>query len=212
LEETNSFYYGGAKDVSDTFAAALWGLDSLYWWASHGAAGVNFHAGDHVARGDTNVPCWYSPFWTAPDGYAAHSLAYGMKAFDLGGHGRMIPAVLSSAAINLTAYAVQAPDGSLRVTLINKTHGADATDAQVTLTQAYGAPTFRQRRVMFLTAPQGDVAAKTGITLGGAAITDDGSWTGTWTPLPQPANGGLLTVTVPAASAAVVELNDALVY
>src|SRR3982751_5656591 len=29
IEETNNFYNGGAKDVSDTFASALWGLDYL---------------------------------------------------------------------------------------------------------------------------------------------------------------------------------------
>ena len=36
LEETNTFSNAGAKDVSDTFASALWGLDYLYWWASEG--------------------------------------------------------------------------------------------------------------------------------------------------------------------------------
>jgi hypothetical protein len=206
LEETNNFYFGGAENVSDTLAAALWGLDSLYWWASHGAIGVNFHAGDHVARGDTNVPCWYSPFWTSTGGYAAHPLAYGMKAFDIGSHGRLIPAVVSTSGINLTAYAVLTADGSVRVTLINKSHGADAVGASVSLVPADA----RRGRVMFLTAPQGDMSAKTGVTLGGAAITDDGSWAGTWLPLPPASNGGALTVTVPAASAAVVDLSPAL--
>ncbi|MGH8022739.1 MAG: hypothetical protein ACRED1_04100, partial [Limisphaerales bacterium] len=49
FDEANSFYNGGARNVSDTFAAALWGLDYLHWWAAHGASGVNFHTGDHVA-------------------------------------------------------------------------------------------------------------------------------------------------------------------
>lgn len=37
LEETNSFYNGGAKDVSNTFASSLWALRYLYWWLAHDA-------------------------------------------------------------------------------------------------------------------------------------------------------------------------------
>ena len=58
LEEVNNFYNGGATNVSNTFAAALWGLDFMYWWAEHGAAGINFHTGDQVAarqRGFTRL-------------------------------------------------------------------------------------------------------------------------------------------------------------
>ena len=36
LEEANSFYDGGATEVSDTFAAALWALNYQWWWAAHG--------------------------------------------------------------------------------------------------------------------------------------------------------------------------------
>ena len=42
LEEGNNFYNGGAKDVSDTYASAMWGLDYLYFWAAHGSQGINF--------------------------------------------------------------------------------------------------------------------------------------------------------------------------
>jgi hypothetical protein len=57
IEETNSFYNSGRQNVSDTHAAALWALDYLYWWATHGAAGLNFHTGDHVAAADESTPC-----------------------------------------------------------------------------------------------------------------------------------------------------------
>src|SRR5439155_4161076 len=40
LEECNSFFFGGASDVSDTFASAPWALDFMYWWAEHDCAGV----------------------------------------------------------------------------------------------------------------------------------------------------------------------------
>ncbi len=91
LEEANSFFNGGAKDVSDTFASALWALDYMYWWALHGAGGINFHTGDNVAAGEKSTACKYAAFLTVPDGYAAHPIAYGMKAFDLGSHGRIAP-------------------------------------------------------------------------------------------------------------------------
>ena len=38
LEEVNNYFNGGATNVSNTFASALWGLDFMYWWAAHGAA------------------------------------------------------------------------------------------------------------------------------------------------------------------------------
>ena len=55
-----------------------------------------------------------------------------------------------------------------------------------------------------LTAPGGDVAAKTGVTLGGAAITDDARWRGCWEKLAAP--DGCISVELPAASAALVRL------
>jgi hypothetical protein len=75
LEEANSFFHGGAKDVSDTFTSALWVLDYAYWWASHGANGINFHTGDKVASGDQNTSCSYAAFLTVPNGYSAHPIA-----------------------------------------------------------------------------------------------------------------------------------------
>ena len=50
FEEANSFYDGGAADVSDTFASALWALNYQWWWAMHGISGINFHTGDKVPR------------------------------------------------------------------------------------------------------------------------------------------------------------------
>src|ERR1700722_10985310 len=66
MEETNTFFNGGVKDASDTFTAALWALDYMYWWASHGAGGINFHTGDTVAAGQDVTPCRYAGYWSAP--------------------------------------------------------------------------------------------------------------------------------------------------
>lgn len=202
-DEANSFYDGGASDVSDTFASALWGLDFLHWWAAHGASGINFHTGDKVAARDMNKPCRYAAFWTSSQGYHVHPIGYGIKAFDLGGHGNAVPLTISDApGLDLTAYAVRSGRGELFVTIINKEHGADGRSAGATI-NAVGIGGRGQ--VIFLSAPHGDVAAKNSVTLGGASIEDNGSWSGKWMPV-KADKTNRCTVIVPAASAAVVKL------
>ncbi|HEV2435288.1 MAG TPA: glycosyl hydrolase family 79 C-terminal domain-containing protein [Verrucomicrobiae bacterium] len=202
-DEANSFYDGGAKDVSDTFASALWGLDFLHWWAVHGCAGINFHTGDKVAARDMNNPCRYAAFWTSSRGYNVHPLGYGLKAFDLGEQGNVLPVTIANTnSLDLTAYAVRGEDKTLRVTIINKGHGADAQGADVTI-NATG--TGGRGQVIFLSAPDGNLAAKSGVTLGGASIEDNGAWDGKWKPL-KTGEANHCRVTVPPASAAVVKL------
>ncbi len=202
LEEANNFFNGGAKDVSDTFAAALWGLDYLYWWAGHDATGVNFHTGDFVAAGERNTPCRYAVFWSAPDGYAVHPLGYAVKAFSLGSQGRLVPATLSTNNdnVNLAAYAVVGSQKELYVTLINKDHGAAARDAIVTI-----APTQPYRRAKITRLAANQITDTTGVTLGGAEITDTAAWKGKWETV-SAAEGGRFVVNIPAASAAVIRL------
>ncbi len=203
-DEANSFYDGGAQDVSDTFASALWDLDFMHWWAVRGANGVNFHTGDKVAARDMNKPCRYAAFWTSSRGYNVHPIGYGLKAFELGGHGSVLPLVVSNAdSLNLTAYAVRGADGKLLVTVINKEHGAEGRSADLTI-NATGIT--GRGEVIFLCAPDGDVATKTGVTLGGSAIKDNGSWNGKWRSLKADKTGQCV-VTVPAACAAVVKLS-----
>jgi hypothetical protein len=43
--ETNSFYNGGAPNVSDSYASALWVIDHLFACAANGAQGINLHGG-----------------------------------------------------------------------------------------------------------------------------------------------------------------------
>ena len=206
LEEANSFYNGGAKDVSYTFASALWALDYQYWWASKGCDGINFHTGDTVAAGERNTPCRYASFWTAADGYAAHPIAYAVKAFNLGANGRIVPVKITANTdnINLTAYGTLAPDGSLYVTLINKEHDAGAHDAAVRInagdSRAGGAGDAPDVH------PRGMLPRRPAPRSAMALIADDGSWDGSWTPLATPAADGKFTLDLPATSAAVIRL------
>ena len=201
IDETNSFFNGGAKDVSDTQASALWALDYMYWWAWHNTIGLNFHTGDNVAAADKLVPCRYAVYWTAPDGYNVHPIGYAIKAFSLG-MGQLVPVKISdSANLNLTAYATLGEENDLNVTIINKEHGTAQRGANVAIDVAGYGPA----EVMYLAAPNGNVAATSGVTLGGASIKDDASWDGQWAQL-KPGEDGRVSVTVPAATAAVVRL------
>jgi hypothetical protein len=61
-------------------------------------------------------------------------------------------------------------------------------------------------RTITLAGPSTDLAATSGVTIGGSAIGPDGSWDGKWTALPGIAGDGTVTMQLPAASAAVVDL------
>jgi hypothetical protein len=203
LEETNSFFNGGVKGASDTFTAALWALDYMYWWASHGADGINFHTGDTVAAGQDVTPCRYAAYWSTPTGYDAHPVGYAVAAFNLGGHGALLPTAQSGETLNLRTYATAASDGSLYVTIINMEHGSTGRDAAMTL----AVPTdFAHASTATLSVPGNDIAATSGETLGGAAIANDGTWNGGFADLPTSPEAGHCIVQVPAGSAVVVRL------
>jgi hypothetical protein len=192
--EANDHYSGGIPDASDTFAGALWALDFLHWWAAHDAQGVDFHNTEWVASDVIHLDENGQPIIN-PKGY-------GLKAFDLGGHGRIAPVTISNLdGINLTAYAVRSAK-HLFVTLINKEHGPGARSTEVTLVCGEKA---RSAAAIFLTAPDEDVTAKTGVTLGGATISNDGPWRGKWKPLAF-TRAAQVSVLVPATSAAIVKI------
>jgi hypothetical protein len=209
LTEAND-YLGGVPGASNGFASALWALDFLHWWAAHGAAGVNFHNKQWLDT-DTIVP---DP--AAPGRFAVTPKGYGITAFTLGSAGQVTPVEIGNpGGISLTAYWVGGA-GEDYVTIINKTHGAQASDAAVTIAPAGagagagpGGGAGRQgAEVMTLAGGQPGDATGSAVTLGGAAITGDAPWDGGWTPLPADPGPGI-SLTVPAATAAVVRIRRA---
>jgi hypothetical protein len=152
----------------------------MYWWASHGAAGVNFHTGDRVGGGDKSLPSRYAAFVTGANGYDFHPLAYGMKMFSLGAHGDFLP-VESDPPLNgsLKVYALLDQGTNLSVTIINTAHGVSASpvNVEVKIKQPFEPASVS---ALDLQSPNNDIAAKNGITLGGKSINADGSWNGDW--------------------------------
>ena len=214
LEETNSFSVGGVAGASNAYAAALWGLDYQYWWASQLAGGLNFHMGYHNGNAGSS-PNAYSAFASASNAANAAQttwgLGYGLLAFKLGSQGTLVSATTSipagtSPVFYLNAYAVLGSDQSIYVTIINKdsgTAGSDGRAANVTLNlrASYNIVSVRSASLY-----SSNVTNTTGITLGGDAINTDGSYTPSWSQSTGSFLGNVLTVTVPQASATILKL------
>jgi hypothetical protein len=204
LEEVNSYFNGGALGSSNTYSAALWGLDFMYWWAAHDAVGLNFHTGDRVSMNNSYQPSRYAAFISNEDGFEVRPLAYGMKAFDLAAHGHFVPVtVVTDQNANATAYAVASEDHALYVTVINREHGVTPHDLAVSIKVGDKAKTAK---VMTLKQANSDVSATDGISLGGGPIAAGGTWAGKWEALPAASADGVVAVHVPAASAAIVRI------
>ncbi len=193
LTEANDHYSGGVPDASDTFAGALWALDFLHWWAAHEIAGVDFHNTQWVVN-DVLTHDTHGDLRINPKGY-------GLKAFAIGSKGSPERVkVVNKSGVNLTAYSVRHGDEHF-VTLINKEHGFGARRAKITIAgvRASGA------EMMEMTSGTAGVAAKTGITLGGAEITSDAPWEGRWMNL-KVNKAGICVVKVAAGSAVIIKV------
>jgi hypothetical protein len=209
MTEAND-YLGGVAGASNAFASALWSLDYLHWWAAHGAAGVNFHNKQWLLT-DTIIP---DP--AGQRGYAITPKGYGIKAFTLGSGGR-VKSIRTARPdeLNLTAYCTGTAEDDY-VTIINKTHGHDAADAAVTILTPSPGRGPHLAQVMTLASGQpgdagetadtaGGFAAGASATLGGAVITGDTGWNGTWNDLPVDPDSGI-RLTVNATTAAIVKI------
>lgn len=194
INEVNSFSGGGKEGVSDTFGSALWCLDYLFDLASHGCAGANLET-------DVNqlgFISFYSPIvHDATGACSAGPEYYGLLAFAMAGHGKLLECHVEPDQINLTAYTTKDAQGTIYLTVINKdlTH-----DAKVQFRLPSGCEAAEVYR---LSAPSVD--AKTGVTFGGSTVADDGSWVPA-APEAVSASHGIANVFLPRASASVLRM------
>jgi hypothetical protein len=187
LTEANSFYDGGAPHISNTFGTALWAIDFLFANARHGSGGVNFHGGGQSPG--------YTPI--ADDGGNVVEVRpeyYGMLLFSLMGPGRLVDVSQPATRLSLSAYAIAAP-GRTCIMLVNKEPLA-RFDVEIT-----AGPEVKTATLMTLSAPALDSVS--GITLNGAPIEADGSWS----PGPAatvPVRNGSMTLVMEPATAVLV--------
>jgi hypothetical protein len=188
--EMNSAACTGRRGVSNTFAAALWVLDTLFNFAQIGVDGVNVHTLPHAAYELFSFSQTHGR-WRA----FVHPEYYGMllfaQAFPPGAE--LLP--VSAPAGPVKVWATRAGTGRIRVVLINK---STTNPASVSL----GVPDAGGRASLeWLRAPA--VSATSGMTLGGRGFgTSAASGAlGSMRRVPITATAGSYTIRLPAASA-----------
>jgi|SRR5690242_6569603 len=128
LAETNSASCGGMPGVSNAFAAALWGLDSLFSGAEDGYSGINFHISYRSDGSSYNAVDTYKTGGSSPAGgyeNVAEPLYYAMYVFSQTASGKhLLPAEIKTAE-NVRAYATTAcASCAVNVVIINKDSNA----------------------------------------------------------------------------------------
>ncbi|MDQ6835550.1 MAG: glycosyl hydrolase family 79 C-terminal domain-containing protein [Actinomycetota bacterium] len=197
-DELNSVSCGGAHGVSDTFASALWILDTLFNMARAGVDGVNIH----TFRTGTYAPFSFSfsrGRWSAQ----VKPMYYGMLLFGRGAPpGSRLLHTRFSGPRAVRIWSTRGPDGRIRATLINASRRHAVTLA-VRL-PAGGHNAILQR----LRAPR--VGAKRGVTIAGQSYgshTLTGALTGSAHSVSLVATHGRFVIRLPAASAALVTVS-----
>jgi hypothetical protein len=170
--------------------------------------GVNYHTGESVGRDGSFGPPNYAAFIRQADGhgFSMRPQAYADLAFSQGAHGQTLGVKIQAGpAFDFNAYAYRDRDGSFYATLINKSFGDKAQPASVHLQspQSTGSGAWQE---MDLVQKDQDIAAKTGVTLGGAYIDPQGIWSGRWKKI-EAGNSGEMTVQVAAASATILHFS-----
>ena len=201
LDELNSVACEGQAGVSDTFASALWMVDTLFAVARSGVDGVNIHT---LPEAD------YHPFtfqqvngrWLA----TVEPEYYGMLLFtEAAPPGSRLLTVPGPANPDLRVRAALTPQGLIHVVLINDSL---STDHVIHLSAPAG--TGKTATVERLTAPS--AAATEGVTLAGqsfGAETTTGTLTGPFQEDHLRPTNGSYTVDVPASSAAMISFAPA---
>jgi hypothetical protein len=157
VDELNSAALAGCLDhagVSNTFASALWMLDTLFNMAAVGVDGVNVHSLPGAAYELFTFSRSKAGGWQAfvhPDYYGMLMFA---QAFPPGA--RLVPVHAPAGPVKI--WATSAPDGRTRVTLINQ-------DSRPHLVELQLPPAAGRAELEWLRAPS--VAATSGVTVGG---------------------------------------------
>jgi hypothetical protein len=197
MSECNSFYGDGPSGVSDAYASSLWVIDYLFNCVQGGASGVNFHGG-----GDGPG---YTPIAdSAGSVVGARPEFYGILLFTLAGQGTLYTTELSAGSLNVTAYAVKDPSGGLNLIVVNKDL---AQNLQLTtqLPESAASATLLTMTQLTSNATGPDLSATSGVTIQGASVNSDGTFSPTAAYTLEPTSSQL-TCYVPALSAVLIQI------
>jgi hypothetical protein len=197
IDEMNGISCGGTRGVSDSFASALWMLDTLFEMARSGVAGVNVQTVPNSIQ-EVLGPAQDSSGWHM----RVHPEYYGMVMFaQAAPAGSRLLKLGTATPAGVKVWATRATDGVIHVVVINK-RLAGSQSLRLRVSGADGPAEIEQLR-----APS--VQATGGVTLGGqtfGAETATGVLAGPATHRTVTASGGAYPVTVPAASATMLTI------
>ncbi|MGI8506857.1 MAG: glycosyl hydrolase family 79 C-terminal domain-containing protein [Solirubrobacteraceae bacterium] len=198
VDEMNAVTCGGTSGVSDTFASALWALDTLFEMARVGVDGVNIHTVPNTIN-ELLGPSFTKDGWEV----RVHPQYYGLIMFaQAAPPGSELLRIAGTPAVGVKVWATRAPDGHIRVVLINK-HLRRAEVLRLQVQSASGPASVEQLR-----APS--IQSKTGVTLGGQSFGPQTA-TGLLAGRPQVTllapSGNAYVVRVPGASATMLTLS-----
>jgi hypothetical protein len=200
IDELNSVACEGKRGVSNTFASALWALDTLFQMARVGVDGVNMH---------TLPGSEYQPFELTQANTGWHGRVepeyYGMLMFtEAAPPGSKLLAVSGSPGGQIRTWATRAPDGRIRVVLINE-YTRHPRDIAVRI-----GGMSRPAALSRLSAPS--LAATSNVTIGGQSFgpkTGTGLLQGQSQPIAVVPVAGRYVVRLPPGSAAMLTFTAA---
>ena len=199
ISECNSYYNGGADGVSDAYCSSLWVVDFLFNCALGGSIGTNFHGG---GNGDGYTPI-------ADSGGAvveARPEYYGILFFTLAGQGELYTTSLSGiGSLNITAYAVKTVSGGLNLIVVNK-DSTQNLQMTVALPQSASTATLLELTQLTSGANGPNLAATSGVTIQGASIGANGSFTPGAAYTLTASGGTQVSCYVPALSAVLIQI------
>jgi hypothetical protein len=197
IDEINSVSCGGQRGVSDTYATALWSLDTLFALARAGVDGVNIHTPPRSINQMFTVS-QVNGTWEV----YVHPNYYGLLMFaQATPPGSRLLGISGSGSVGLSTWATIAPNRTTRVVVINK-RTAGSRQVEVRAPAGAGSATLELMRAPAITAT-------TGITIGGqgfGAQTSTGELAGTPQSTTLKPSNGHYTFTLPAASAALLTI------
>lgn len=195
LAECNSSTGGGVQNVSNGYAAALWGPEFLMQLAKAKAAGANFHGGA--------TTMWYSPI-TMYDGGTIHDvwpLYYGMYLFQMVGTGTVYSSTFSGNPYT-RAYSVSGSGSPQKILVVN-TDSSHNLQLTISLYGTVTAASLIEMTQLTSGASGPDLSATSGVTIQGGTVGTDGSYTPN-APYDLNFSGSTVTCYVPFLSACLI--------
>jgi hypothetical protein len=198
MDETNTVSCGGVAGISDTFASALWAVSYIAKTMAAGATGINLQGNPANCSGYSPV-CATSPGRLQAGQLRAQPEWYALLFTKALVGDRPLPSRVSwQARRNLSVSALRTPAGGLQFVIVED-EPVGAGTATLRLHVGRGMATASQ---LELRAPS--LAARSGVTLGGRAVSSDGSFAQTATNRALAVSDGAVSVSVPAGSATLV--------